>query len=252
MSDFERRLRAALHGAAEPAPPGLLAAVMRRHRRYKLRVGAGVLAVAVAVALAVPPVSAALRGTGRTPAGTGPAPATSTSTSHASRPVAAPGTVLSGCAGANSGAIGAHWRSGAAHAAGPLWFIDGGHSSGSIRSGSGSIRLYVAIAVLDGLKPGSAVVIRVAPGWQRDLRFLYGPSDTMTPQTQHLTRLAGHGELGVTFMACSPAQEIVPSRHFTDYYGGYLVRGARCVPVRAWLPGRTHSVTIRLGACPGR
>ena len=252
MSDFERRLRAALHGAAEPAPPGLLAAVMRRHRRYKLRVGVGVLAVVVAAALAVPPVSAALRGTGRTPAGTGPAPATSTSRSHAGRPVAAPGTVLSGCAGANSGAIGAHWRSGAAHAAGPLWFIDGGHSSGPTRSGSGSIRLYVAIAVLDGLKPGSAVVIRVAPGWQRDLRFLFGPSDTMTPQTQHLTRLAGHGELGVTFLACSPTQEIVPSPHFTDYYGGYLVRGARCVPVRAWLPGRTHSVTIRLGACAGR
>ncbi len=80
MSDFESRLRTALHGAAEAAPPGLFAAVMRRHRRHKIRVGAGVLAVAAATALAVPPVSAALRGTGR---GTGLAPAAAPS--HASR-----------------------------------------------------------------------------------------------------------------------------------------------------------------------
>jgi hypothetical protein len=245
MSDFERRLRAALQGATEPAPPGLLAAVMRRHRRHRLRVGAGVLAVAAAVALAVPPVSAALRGTGRS---TGPAPAASPS--RTSRPAAAPRTVLAGCGSANSGAIGSHWRAGATHAAGPLWFIDGGHSPGPQRAGS--IRLYVAIAVLEGLKPGTAVLLRVAPGWQRDLRFLYGPSDAMTPRTQHLTRLAGHGELGVNFISCSPAEQIVPSRHYTDYYGGYLVRGARCVPVLVRLPGRTHLVTIRLGACAGR
>jgi len=245
MSDFERRLRDALHGAAESAPPGLLAAVMRRHRRRKLRVGAVVLAVATAAALAVPPVSAALRGTGR---GAGPPPAAPPS--RASRPVTAPRMVLAGCDDANIGAIGAHWRSGATHAAGPLWFIDGGHSPG--RAQSGSIRLYVAIAVLDGLKPGSVVVLRVAPGWQQDLRFLYGSSDMMTPRTQHLPRLAGHGELGVTLRACSPAEQTVPSRHYTDYYGGYLIRGARCVPVRAWLPGRTHPVTIRLGACAGR
>ncbi len=243
MSDFECRLRAALHGAAEAAPPGLFAAVMRRRRRHKIRVGAGVLAVAAATALAVPPVSAALRGTGRAPSWPGPAPAASPS--RVSRPVAAPGTVLAGCGGANSGAIGSHWRTAAGHAAGPLWFIGGGHSSGSIR-------LYVAIAVLDGLRPGSAVILKVAPGWRHDLRFLYAPADEMTPHTQHLTRLAGHGELGVTFMACSPGQQIVPSRQFTDYYGGYLVRGARCVPVHAWLPGRGHPVTIRLGACAGR
>lgn len=245
MSDFERRLRAALHGAAEPAPPGLLAAVMRRHRRHKLRVFAGALAVAAAVALAIPPVSAALRGPGR---GAGPAPATSPS--RASRPAAAAGTVLAGCDWANIGEIGRHWRAGATQAAGPLWFIDGGHTPGPSRTTP--VRLYVAIAVLDGLTPGSAVVLKVAPGWRHDLRFLYGTGDEMTPHTQHLTRLAGHGELGVTFMACSPAQQIVPSRHYTDYYGGYLVRGSRCVPVHAWLPGRARPVTIRLGACAGR
>jgi len=244
MTDLERRLRAALRAASEPAPQGLFAAVMRRHRRHKVRVGASVVAAAIAVALAVAPVTSALRGTSRSPTGTGRSPAPSES--HVSSPVAAPGTVVAGCP-ANIGAIGAHWRAGAVHAAGPLWFIDGGHSSGST---SAPIRLYVAIAVLDGLKPGSVVVVKVAPGWRHDLRFLYGPSDMMTPRTQHLTKLAGQGERGVTFVACSPAQQIRPSRHFSDYYGGYLVRGKRCVPVRVSAPGLKHPVTIRLGACP--
>jgi hypothetical protein len=250
MTDLERRLRAALRAASEPAPQGLYAAVMRRHRRHQYRVGASVLAAAIAVALAVPPVTSALRGSSQPPAGTGRSPAPSPS--HVGRPVAAPGTVLAGCP-ANIGAIGADWRAGAAHAAGPLWFIVGGHSPGSTSAGSSSapIRLYVAIAVLDRLKPGSVVVVKVAPGSRSDLRFLYGPSDSMTPRTQHLTRLAGHGELGVTFVACSTGRQVVPSRHFTDYYGGYLVRGKRCVPVRVSAPDLKHPVTIRLGACAG-
>ena len=40
------------------------------------------------------------------------------------------------------GVIGRHWRADALHDAGPLWLIDGGHSSGRIR-------LYVAIVVLE-------------------------------------------------------------------------------------------------------
>lgn len=245
MTDLERKLRAALRAAAEPAPPGLFAAIMRRHRRHQVRLGASLLAATIAVAVAVQPLTSALRGSSQTPAGTGRSPAPSPS--RVSRPVAAPGTVLAGCP-ANIGAIGARWRAGAVHAAGPLWFISGGHSPGS---NSAPIRLYVAIAVLDSLKPGEVVVMRVASGWRHDLRFLYGPTDSMTPRTQHLTRLAAHGELGVTLVACSPADQIVPSRQFSDYYGGYLVRGKRCVPVRVSAPGLKHPVTIRLGACPG-
>ena len=60
------------------------------------------------------------------------------------------------------------------------------------------------------------------------------------------------GEAGVTFEACRAAPAFVRSPSITDYYGGYLVRGARCVPVQVWVPGREHPVTVRLGACPGR
>ncbi len=248
MTDLERRLRAALHAAAEQPPPGLMDAVLRRHRRHRVRVGASLVAVLAAAALAVPPVTSALRSEGR-PGGGIP----SGSTSHGSptthvwpkRPVAAAGTVLSGCSNANAGAIGAHWRSRAVHEAGPLWLIDGGHSSGHVR-------LYVAIMVLRGLPPGSTVVVKVPPVSNHYLRFLYGRSDLLTPQAQHFTRLMRHGEGGVTFVACLPAQQIMPSRQFTDYYGGFLVNGARCVPVQVWVPGRARPFAIHLGACPGR
>ncbi|MGN6795345.1 MAG: hypothetical protein ACTHJW_23395 [Streptosporangiaceae bacterium] len=234
MTDLERRLRAALRAASEPAPDGLLAAVMRRHRRHQLRIGASVLAIAVAAALAVPPVTAALHAGHR--AVDTPRPGGSMSPNHRWRhPVAAAGTVLSGCNdGANSGAIGRNWRSGARHVAGPLWLIDGGHSSGRIR-------LYVAIAVLHGMKPGSALVVRTPSGPRHDLRFLYGPGDSLDPGTRYTMR---SGEAGVTFEACQEPDGI------TDYYGGYLVRGKRCVPVSVSAPGLKQSVTIRLGACP--
>jgi hypothetical protein len=246
MTDLERKLRAALRAASEPAPDGLYATVMRRHRRHQVRVGASVLAVAVAAVIAVAPLTSAMRGSSQPPAATGQSPGPSPSPSHVSRAVAAAGTVLSGCP-SNEGAIGPRWRAEARQMAGPLWFIDAGHSPDS---STAPIRLYVGIAVLDGLKPGSLVVLKVAPGWRHDLRFLYGPSDSMTPRTQHLRTLAGHGEKGVTFVACSPDQQLVPSRHFSDYYGGYLVRGKRCVPVSVSAPGLKYPVTIRLGACP--
>ena len=175
MTDLERRLREALRAAAEPAPPGLLDAVVRRHRRHRIRLGASAVAVLAAAVLAVPSVAGALRGEGTAGGGT---PAVRSGGGHSPgprhRPAAAPGTVLSGCAGANAGALGRHWQAQPSVKAGPLWFLDDGHSSGPIR-------LYVAIAALDGLRPGSVVVARVPPAWRPYLRFLYGPADLAQP-----------------------------------------------------------------------
>ena len=245
MTDLERELRAALRAATEPAPSGLLEAVMRRHRRHRIRMGASVLAVLAAAALAVPPVTSALRSEGTSGGGrpaVSPGGRLSPGTAHHRRPVAAAGTVLSGCGGANLGALGRHWQAEPSVKAGRLWFLDGGHSSGRVR-------LYVAIAVLDGFRPGSVVVVKAAPAARPYLRFLYGPSDSLSAGTRYTAR---SGEAGVTFVACSPSQQIVRSPRITDYYGGYLVRGARCVPALVWLPGRADPETIRLGACPGR
>lgn len=235
MSELERRLRAALHAASEQPPPGLMEAVLRRHRRHRIRVGASLVAVVAAVAVAVPPLAGALRGTQRVPVAMRPVPAQG---SHGVRPHAAPGTVLSGCAGANPGAVGVLKPAGPAVL--PLRFMPGGHSSGHIR-------LYVAIVVLRHVPPGAVVVVRVPAAHSSDLRFLYGPADGLEPGTRYTMH---SGEAGVTFEACRTQ----PSAKgpLTDYYGGYLVRGRRCVPVRVWVPSTRQHGTVRLGACPGR
>jgi hypothetical protein len=241
MTDLERRLREALHAAAEQPPPGLTGAVLRRHRRHRIRVGASLVAVLAAVAVAVPALAGVVRG--------GHHAGTMSPTRHHVR--AAPGAVLSGCASSNIGQIDRHWQNwpGATNA-GPVWLLPGSRSSGqrvSGRPGHGAIRLYVAIVVINGLRPGSAVKVRAAD--PRDLRFLYGPHDSLSPGKRYTMR---SGEAGVTFLSCAPDQETVPARGYTDYYGGFLVRGMRCARATVVVPGWPHPTTIRFGACRGR
>jgi hypothetical protein len=241
MSDLERRLRDALHAAAEPAPTGLVQAVLRRHRRRRWRVGAGLVAVGSALALALPPAISTLHG--GAPVGSTPRRTVSRT---ARPPVAAPGTTLAGCGSANLGSIGAHWQRGATTRAGHVWFIDGGHGPvpRAQRPPGERLNLYVAVIVLDRtVKRRSVVVLRVAKAGRPYLRFLYGANDSLNPGTHYSMR---SGESGVTFVACPVPPGI------TNYYGGYLVRGARCVPVLAWMPGVAKPVAFRLGACPGR
>jgi hypothetical protein len=56
------------------------------------------------------------------------------------------------------------------------------------------------------------------------------------------------GEDGVTFEAC-PGHGPVPTPGITDYYGGFLVAGSRCVPVHVWLPGSASRFLVHLGLC---
>ncbi len=242
MSDLERRLRDALHGAAEQPPPGLVDAVRRRHRRHQLRLGASMVAVVAAAAIAVPQLAGALR----------PGPAASgtrtMAPSHGGPPHAAAGTVLTGCAKSNIGQLGQHWKSANAVHAGPLWVLPEtipGGSRVSGRPGKDAIRLYVAIVVLDGLRPGSVAVLRSVPADRHELRFLYSQHDSLSPGLQYTM---ASGEAGVTFGSCTAAHEIYPAP-YTDYLGAYLVRGQRCVRATVEVPGRPHRTVIRLGDC---
>lgn len=216
-----------------------------------LWIGAGLL-VAMAAVAAGPAVWSALRGPaggqaaapgrGSRPGVLAAASALPRATVRNGRVYAAPGTALSGCgAQAGDGGLGRNWQASPAIHAGPIWFLDGGHSRGPLR-------LYVAVVVLSKLRPGSAVVVKVAPAGRDDLRFLYGPKDSLNPGVRHTM---ASGETGVTFVACAGGRATAVSSQLTDYYGGYLVRGARCVPVRAWVPGRTQPLGLRLGACTG-
>jgi hypothetical protein len=139
----------------------------------------------------------------------------------------------------NLGALGGNWRSGPVYAhTGPVWFLAGGF-------GHGPVSLFVSIVVLSRLKAGSTVVVKVVPAGHPFLRFLYGPADELSPGTKYTMR---SGEAGVTFEAC-PDHGPMPTPGITDYYGGFLVDGARCVPVHVWVPGRAMPYRIRLGVC---
>ena len=171
MTDLERRLRAALRAAAEPAPPGLFGRCMRRHRRHQVRVGASVLAVAVAAALAVPPVTAPCA----VPAGhrqvTGQDVARlPTPTSRAQARAGRAGTVLSGCK-----ALDQRLRSAATGApSAGMRLAAVVHATAGIRpGGSGSTSPSRCCA---DIRPGSVVVVRVPQACQHDLRLLVRPA----------------------------------------------------------------------------
>ena len=96
MTDFERRLRAAMAAAAEPAPAGLLDGIHRRHRRHVRRVATACVAV-VAVGVAGTLVTRGILAAGpagRGPGGTGPA---------ATGPAVSPAAVPSSTATARAG-----------------------------------------------------------------------------------------------------------------------------------------------------
>jgi len=245
MSDLERRLRDAMISAAEPPPAGLMEGVRRRHQRHLRRAAVGCVAAAAAIALAIVPVAHALRaGLPSGPATSGrpgPAPASGAG------PTAAPGTVLAGCDNANvgqaaSGNLPPNWRGRAAKAS-PLSFLNlGGHSNIS----GNRLTLYVTTVVITGLRPGTTVVVRVPPADRQYLRFLYGPGDSLNAGTAYTM---GSGESGVTFVMCPLDGSPASSEPITDYYGGLLIEGARCVPVDVSPPGRARPTTISLGAC---
>jgi len=256
MSDLERRLRHAMMAAVEQPPPGLMEGVRLRHRRHLRRAAAGCVAAVAAIALAITPVAHALRGASQ-PSGPaisgnpGPAPA-------GAAPAAAPGTVLAGCSSANVGLVASgnlppDWQQRAGKA-GPLWFLDvGGHSdisghsniSGNGNAGGKPV-LYVTAVVITGVTPGSTVVVRVASAARPYLRFLYGPGDSLNAGT---TYTMGSGESGVTFVMCPLDGSPASSEPITDYYGGLLVEGTRCVPVDVLPSGQAHPIRISLGAC---
>ena len=249
MSELERRLRDALHGAAESAPDGLLDRVVRRHRRHQLRLGASLVAVVAAAAIAVPSVAGALRSGGTGGHGPGPSAGHSfrtTGPATGAHRHAVPGTALAGCPDSNVGKLGRDWKSPAATHVGPVWVLPesvAGGSRVSARRGKNAVRLYVAIVVLNGLRPGSIAVVESA--YPRNLRFLDSKHDSLSPGIQYSM---SSGESGVTFVSCARSLQTFPAP-YTDYLGAYLVRGKRCVPVSVLVSGWSHPRELRLGDC---
>lgn len=253
MTDFDDQLRAAMASADEPPPAGLIDGIRRRHRPHISRASVACLAVLAAIVIGIPPVTHGLqsvsRQSSRDSASAGQSAGSSSPgpmQASGAAPAAAPGTVLAGCDRANVGQAASsnlprYWRR-AGTAAGPFRFLEPG-GSGSVGR---KLVLHVTAVVITGVKPGSAVVVRVAPAGRQYLRFLYGPADSLDAGT---TYTMASEESGVTFVMCPLDGNLASAEPITDYYGGWLVDGARCVPVDVFLPGRANPIRISLGAC---
>ena len=175
MTDFERRLRAAMAAAAEPAPAGLLDGIHRRHRRHVRRVATACVAVA-AVGIAGTVVTRGILAAGpagRGPGGSGPVatgPAVSPAAVPSSTATGAPGTVLRDCQSANGGTLGSNWKAQSVHA-GPVWFIYARPAtpSPSHRLTVGKTR---ASAMVIAVRNGRTAVVTAAPSLGGRFRFL--------------------------------------------------------------------------------
>jgi hypothetical protein len=260
MDEFERRLRGALRAVSETPPPGLLAAVRRRHARHVWRIGAGWVAAVAVVAVAVPPVTHALRsgggpgGTGGAgPAAGGSAPARQKQPSAGgSVSIGSPRTVIRGCWSANGAQTGASWRA-ASLRAGPVWFVYADMPGAWPVSG----RLYdgklTAEAGAIAIRPGSRALITAAPGAHGRFRFLpgYGSVNKFTLHS---------GAPRLTVAGCPEqtgrAARVVNRNGLTMFWVAYVTDLHGCVPleVRQLPSGRPVRVYLPLSSrsCPRR
>ena len=273
MDDLERRLRAAMSGAAGSPPGGLMAGIRRRHRRHLVRVGAGGAAVLAALALLAPPAAHALRSAVRGPgpavgglstaspcpsripgffacaryvgpnASASPSPCPVFCGPPASPARAAAGTLLRDCQSANGGGQEIPGYRARSVRAGPVWFVwartPNRHWSPGRPLGNG---LWTAGGGIVAVRAGATAVVRVAPPGRSRFQFLrtFNRTDRYQPRP---------GPSGVTFSAC-PASYMGP---VTVFWVGYLDSGLGCVPLEVSVPGR-RPVRVGLsahgGTCP--
>lgn len=254
MTDFERRLRAAMAAAAEPAPAGLLDGIHRRHRRHVRRVATACVAV-VAVGVAGTLVTHGILAAGPAgpgPGGAGPAatgPAVSPAAVPSSTPTAAPGTVLRDCQSNNFGTLSSDWKAHSVHA-GPVWFIyvrPGSTPSPSHRLAIGKTH---ASAMIIAVRNGRTAVVTAAPALGGRFRFLAGFNNSGTPYT------LSEGAPGLTLAGCpaSPAATHVPASDapgLTMFWEGYVTDVRGCIPVEVRAAPGSPPTRVTLAAGNG-
>ena len=233
MSDFERRLAAALREAvAEARPPDRLTEMIRRrHRRHRVRVGAVSLAAVAAVALAVPLAVPVLTGGG--PPAIGPASPSAPPPSPIPTVTTPPGphpaghgrrSVSEGCGWQIGGSYGGSWKRHSIHV-GPVWIIDIRPADPTKDHGSRILFGNLAINVRDN----AHVRIAVAGDARSYVRILYGDSGTGGRYTLR------DGQLSVSLTGCRSGHEMGFYPGWTQFWGGYAIaKRPACVSLDIW------------------
>lgn len=238
MSDFERRLRAAMTAASEQPPANLMPEIRRRHRRHIRRMSLAYVAVAAAIAIAAPPVAhalqaghpAAARSAG--PVSVGPAPRSSM----------LPAAPADGCQPA-VGALPSDWRDSSLQV-GPVWFaydraqgyVHLGSSPGD-HQGAGQLEVGVMIVEVDY---GSRAVLTVDPGAWSYFRFLNGFDNGSGSYA------LSAGFKSLTLVSCPAGTPPGDSGRVSDYYLGFMIKmgSDALVDVRTSASARPIAVTF--------
>jgi hypothetical protein len=242
MTDFERRLRAAMTAAAEPPPAGLLEGIRRRHRRHRLRVGTACLATVAAAGIAVPLVTTGILA----------GPAATTATSPAARPgtpAAAAGTVRRDCQSSNGGTVSSNWQADSVHA-GPVWFIfmrPKNTASSSQRLAAGKL---TSSAMAIAISNGRMAVVTAAPATKGRYRFLAHFNDDGSPYT------LAEGAPGLTLAGCpvSPIGTGIPASNapgLTMFWEGYVTDLRGCIPLEVRTSTASQPIRVILPSPDG-
>jgi hypothetical protein len=234
MTEFERRLRAAMAAAAEPSPAGLLDAIRRRHRRHVRRVGAACVGAVAAVAIAVPLVTQGLltgpagRGRGGSLPGAS-SPGRSASVLPSVPSPAPTGTVRRDCANNNNGTLGRNWKARSVHA-GPVWFI----YARSNRARSSRSRLTTGqpagSAMVIAVRNGHTATVTDGPAAAKRFRFLAWFNGNQKPYTM----AEGAPNLFLSGCPVSPVGTHIPESYapgLTMFWQGYVTDLRGCVPL---------------------
>jgi len=253
MTDFERRLRAAMAAAAEAPPAGLLDGIRRRHRRHVRRVGAACVAAVAAVGIAAPLVT---RGMLAGPAGTGPAAPTASSPAviipsavPTSTPTAAPGTVLRDCQSNNDGTLGSNWKAASMHA-GPVWFIYARSKSNPPSSQRLTVGKLTASAMVIAVSNAHTAVVTAGPAVRGRFRFLANFNSDGNPYT------LAEGAPGLTLVGCpaGPAGIHIPESYapgLTMFWEGYVTDLRGCVPLEVRTSPASRPIRVTVPAANG-
>jgi len=242
MTDFERRLRAAMAAAAGPAPSGLLAGIRRRHRRHVLRLTTAGAAMATGVVIAIPLAVHGIE------AGHG-TPRRSAAGTAGSRPLGlphvGPRTAVRDCQNATGGTLSSDWKKLSVQA-GPVWFMLDRPPTGPRKMRTGTVTTSaLAIAVSNG----HTAVVTAAPSVAAEFRFLA----SFNTDNQPYTLAEGSRALKLVGCPAGPIGSHIPAGDapgLTIWWQGYVTDLRGCVPVEVRVPPATKVIRVTLAA-PG-
>ena len=99
------------------------------------------------------------------------------------------------------------------------------------------------------VRPGATATVVVPEAEQAFAALLYDPADWNDRNAYRMDE----GESAVTFRACKEGQGSPsggPLNAMTQFNGGFVVAGARCVPLDILVPGRSQSIRVTLPLVP--